>query len=56
MFCYQGEETVKGTGCTVKGVCGKENEIAAYQDVLVQQFDLKPNTTVQADLARMVRA
>jgi len=25
-------------------------------DVLVQQFDLRPNTTVQADLARMVRA
>jgi hydroxylamine reductase len=35
MFCYQCEETVKGTGCTVKGVCGKEDEIAAYQDVLV---------------------
>ena len=35
MFCYQCEETVKGTGCTVKGVCGKEEEIAAYQDVLV---------------------
>ena len=35
MFCYQCEETVKGTGCTIKGVCGKEEEIAAYQDVLV---------------------
>jgi hydroxylamine reductase len=35
MFCYQCEETVKGTGCTIKGVCGKEDEIAAYQDVLV---------------------
>ena len=35
MFCYQCEETVKGTGCTVKGVCGKEDEIAAYQDVLI---------------------
>jgi len=35
MFCYQCEETVKGNGCTVKGVCGKEEEIAAYQDVLV---------------------
>lgn len=35
MFCYQCEETVKGTGCTVKGVCGKEDAIAAYQDVLV---------------------
>jgi hydroxylamine reductase len=35
MFCYQCEETVKGTGCTIKGICGKEDEIAAYQDVLV---------------------
>jgi len=35
MFCYQCEETVKGTGCTMKGVCGKDEEIAAYQDVLV---------------------
>jgi len=34
LFCYQCEETVKGTGCTVRGVCGKEDEIAAYQDVL----------------------
>lgn len=35
MFCNQCEETVKGNGCTIKGVCGKEEEIAAYQDVLV---------------------
>ena len=35
MFCYQCQETVKGTGCTVKGVCGKDEEIAAYQDLLV---------------------
>jgi hydroxylamine reductase len=28
----------------------------AVLDVLVQQFGLKPNTTVQADLARMVKA
>ncbi|OPX72677.1 MAG: hybrid cluster protein [Methanoregulaceae archaeon PtaB.Bin108] len=30
MFCYQCEETVKGTGCTIKGVCGKDDEIAAW--------------------------
>jgi len=35
MFCNQCEETAKGTGCTIKGVCGKEDEIAAYQDVLI---------------------
>jgi hydroxylamine reductase len=32
MFWNQCEETVKGTGCTVWGVCGKEDDIAAYQD------------------------
>ncbi len=35
MFCYQCEQTAKGTGCTVKGVCGKDATTAALQDVLV---------------------
>lgn len=35
MFCYQCEQTAKGTGCTVKGVCGKDDETAKLQDVLV---------------------
>jgi hydroxylamine reductase len=35
MFCYQCEQTAKGEGCTKKGVCGKEPEVAALQDVLV---------------------
>ncbi len=35
MFCNQCEETAKGTGCTIRGVCGKDDEIAAYQDVLI---------------------
>jgi hydroxylamine reductase len=35
MFCYQCEETAKGTGCTIKGVCGKEDETAGLQDVLI---------------------
>ena len=35
MFCYQCEETAKGTGCTVKGVCGKEAATAGLQDVLI---------------------
>jgi hydroxylamine reductase len=35
MFCNQCEETAKGTGCTVKGVCGKEDDIAVYQDLLI---------------------
>lgn len=35
MFCYQCEQTAKGEGCTKIGVCGKEPEIAALQDLLV---------------------
>ena len=35
MFCYQCEQTAKGTGCTAHGVCGKEPEVAALQDLLV---------------------
>ncbi|MGM0572623.1 MAG: hydroxylamine reductase [Bacteroidota bacterium] len=35
MFCYQCQEAAKGTGCTVKGVCGKEPELAGIQDVMM---------------------
>ncbi len=35
MFCYQCEQTVKGEGCTSFGVCGKDPEVAALQDLLV---------------------
>ena len=35
MFCYQCEQTTKGTGCQQVGVCGKEPETAALQDLLV---------------------
>lgn len=35
MFCFQCQETARGTGCTVKGVCGKEPQTAAYMDLLL---------------------
>ncbi len=35
MFCYQCEQTAKSTACTVHGVCGKDPETAALQDLLV---------------------
>ena len=35
MFCYQCEQTAKGEGCTVGGVCGKSPDVAALQDLLV---------------------
>lgn len=35
MFCYQCQETAKNTGCTIKGVCGKNEEVAKLQDLLI---------------------
>lgn len=35
MFCYQCQETAKGTGCTIAGVCGKMPELANMLDLLV---------------------
>lgn len=35
MFCFQCQETAKGTGCTVRGVCGKTDEVASLQDLLI---------------------
>ena len=39
MFCFQCQETAKNIGCTVKGMCGKEEETANLQDLLI--FNLK---------------
>ncbi len=35
MFCYQCEQSAKGEGCTKFGVCGKDPDVAALQDLLV---------------------
>ncbi len=35
MFCYQCSQTARGTGCTVRGVCGKEATVARLQDNLL---------------------
>ena len=34
MFCFQCEQTARGTGCTLSGVCGKKPNVAHEQDVL----------------------
>ena len=39
MFCFQCQETAKNEGCTIKGVCGKENDTANLQDLLI--YNLK---------------
>jgi hydroxylamine reductase len=35
MFCFQCEQTSKGEGCTKIGVCGKQPDVAALQDLLL---------------------
>jgi hydroxylamine reductase len=35
MFCYQCEQTAQGKGCTKVGVCGKQPDVAALQDLLL---------------------
>ena len=35
MFCYQCQETMKNTGCTVNGICGKKEDVANLQDLLI---------------------
>ena len=37
MFCYQCEQTARGKGCDYLGICGKEPEVAALQDIIVHQ-------------------
>lgn len=35
MFCYQCQEASKGVGCTLRGVCGKTDDTARLQDLLI---------------------
>ncbi len=35
MFCFQCQEAAKNTGCTVRGVCGKPDDTAKLQDLLI---------------------
>lgn len=35
MFCYQCQETARGTGCTLQGVCGKKADTSARMDLLL---------------------
>jgi len=38
MFCYQCEQTTEGKGCTTFGVCGKNPEVAALQDLMIHMI------------------
>ena len=35
MFCFQCQETTKGTACVTKGICGKTEDVARLQDLLI---------------------
>jgi hydroxylamine reductase len=35
MFCFQCQETAKNQGCTIRGVCGKPEDNADVQDLLI---------------------
>ncbi len=35
MFCYQCEQTLKRSGCTQRGICGKDPDTAVLQDLLI---------------------
>ena len=35
MFCFQCQEAASGIGCTIKGLCGKDEQVATLQDLLV---------------------
>jgi hydroxylamine reductase len=50
MFCYQCEQTARGTGCTLGGVCGKSPEVAALQDLLV--YSIKGLSLVAVEARR----
>ncbi len=38
MFCFQCQQTAKGTGCTIAGVCGKKEDTANLQDNLTAKL------------------
>ncbi|NLV18436.1 MAG: hydroxylamine reductase [Bacteroidetes bacterium] len=48
MFCYQCQETAKGTGCTIAGVCGKNEKVANIQDLLIYVLKGISNVSTRA--------
>lgn len=49
MFCFQCQETVKGKGCQIKGVCGKKESTSNLQDLLI--YTLKGIALLAKDLS-----
>jgi len=55
LFCYQCQETAKGTGCTISGVCGKTENVANLQDLLIHTIKGIAIYAVQARQRHLVR-
>ena len=51
MFCFQCQETFKNEGCTVRGVCGKTDDVSNLQDTLI--FALKGMANYTAQLRKV---
>ena len=51
MFCYQCQETTKGIACTIKGLCGKTEDVAQLQDLLI--YTLKGIATLATQARQM---
>ncbi|RKY56222.1 MAG: hydroxylamine reductase [Candidatus Neomarinimicrobiota bacterium] len=49
MFCFQCQETARGSGCTVAGVCGKTPDVSNLQDLLIY---VTKGVSVLANLGR----
>jgi hydroxylamine reductase len=49
MFCYQCEQTAKGQGCTIVGVCGKTPDVSALQDLLVYALRGLSQVAIEAE-------
>jgi len=59
MFCFQCEQTAKGTGCEVSGICGKKPDTAYEQDVLTCEMiglaqAMRKNESASAELVDMI--
>lgn len=63
MFCYQCEQALHGTGCVRVGVCGKDPQVDALQDLLVYELEglalqavavLDRGETIPSDIDRLV--
>ncbi len=50
MFCYQCQEAAKGVGCTIKGVCGKDDTTARRMDLLL--FVVKGIAAIHTELMK----